>query len=103
MSYQIASDLPRLEEDLRRLRNQVVTWVVVCATVTAAAAAAVVVWRTNGSDAQMDARLVQVREQVGKLETQLTALQGAMAEQRRVDADDAAAPAVQQAARRAPR
>jgi len=99
MSYALGSDMPRIEEDLRHLRNQIVTWVVACSTIAAAAAATLVVWRTNGTDAQIDTRVVRVHEQVGKLAAQLTALQGALDEQRRAAAA-ATAPTVQPAARR---
>ena len=100
MSYQLGTDMPRIEEDLRHLRNQMVTWVVACSTMAAAAAATLVVWRTNSTDAHIDARIVQVREQVGKLESQLTALQGALAQQRQAAVEAATAPPVQPAARR---
>ena len=100
MSYQLGTDMPRIEEDLRHLRNQVVTWVVACSTMAAAAAATLVVWRTNSTDAHIDARIVQVREQVGKLESQLTALQSAVDQQRQAAAEGATAATLQPAARR---
>jgi len=96
MSYQLGTDMPRIEEDLRHLRNQVVTWVVACSTMAAAAAVTLVVWRTNGTDAHIDSR----REQVGKLESQLTALQSAVDQQRQAAAEGATAATLQPAARR---
>lgn len=97
MSYQITSDLPRLEQDLRRLRNEMVATVVVCTALAAAGAAALVLWRTHAIDARIDARVAQVREGVSKLETQLTALQGIMEEQHRVAVEAAATLPVRQA------
>jgi len=82
MSYELGSYIPRIEEDLRRLRNQMITAVLVCSIVAAALAATVVVWRNSGTDGEIDARIAQVREHVGKLESQLTALQSALDQQR---------------------
>ena len=100
MSYQLGTDMPRIEEDLRHLRNQVVTWVVACSTIAAVAAATLVVWRTNGADAHVDARIAQVRDQVDKLGSQLAALQGSLDQQARATVGAASAPAAQPAERR---
>jgi len=97
---ELSAEMPRFEDDLRRLRNQVVTWVVACSLTAVAAAAILIVWRTNGTDAQIGARIVQVREQVGKLESQLTALQGALDQQRQSAGEAVTAPRAQPASRR---
>ncbi|HVO27144.1 MAG TPA: hypothetical protein VMW56_26330 [Candidatus Margulisiibacteriota bacterium] len=100
MSYDIDSYMPRIEQDLRNLRNQMVAWVVACSMVAAAAAATVVVWRTSGTGGQINALSVQVRDQVAKLESQVTTLQGVLDQQRHAAAEAAAPEPVQPPARR---